>query len=155
MRRRLALATRLAAAFCLVLACAGAPALAQTIAAVPQVLTLDQNRLYAESLYGKAMEARALAASQALAAENRKIEADLAAEEADLTKKRATMAAAAFQTLADAFDAKVEKLRSDQAAKVSALNAERDAGRTTFLQAAVPVLGELMMQSCWPLIPLT
>ena len=148
MRRRLALVTRLAAAFCLVLACADAPApaSAQTISAVPQVLTLDQNRLYAESLYGKAMEAKALAASQALATENRKIEVDLAAEEADLTQKRATMAAAAFQTLADAFDAKVEKLRSDQAAKVSALNAERDAGRSTFFQAAGPVLGALMKQ---------
>ena len=91
-----------------------APLYAQTPAPAAQVLTLDQDRLYAESLYGKALEARAIAANQALAAENRKIEQDLAAEEADLTQKRPTMAAAAFQPLADAFDAKVEQVRTDE-----------------------------------------
>ncbi len=149
MRHGLALATRLA--FAIGLALAGAsvlsdPSRAQSAGAVPQILTLDQNRLYAESLYGKAMERRALAESQTLAAENRKIEADLAAEEADLTQKRHAMTAAAFQVLADAFDAKVEQLRKDQAAKAAALTAQRDAGRTTFFQASVPVLGELMKQ---------
>ncbi len=54
----------------------------------PQVLTLDQDRLYGGSLYGKALEAKALAATQALAAENRQIEADLSAEEARLTTQR-------------------------------------------------------------------
>lgn len=149
MQRRLALGSGLAfrLALLLVLACAGlGPSVAQTAGAVPQILTLDQNRLYTESTYGKAMEAKALAANQALAAENRKIEADLAAEEADLTQKRATMSTIAFQTLADAFDAKVERLRKDQASKVEALNAQRDAGRATFFQAAVPVLGDLMRQ---------
>ena len=85
----------------------GAPVYAQTVAPAAQVLTLDQERLYAESLYGKALEASAIAANQAIAAENRKIEQDLAAEEADLTQKRPTMAEAAFLSLADAFDAKV------------------------------------------------
>jgi Skp family chaperone for outer membrane proteins len=151
MRRGLALATTLALALALIFALGPVglgfgPAQAQAVAAVPQVLTLDQNRLYTSSLYGKAMEAKALAASQSLAAENRKIEADLAAEEAQLTRQRATMAATAFQTLADAFDAKVERLRKDQQAKVAALTAERDAGRTAFFQAAVPVLGELMRE---------
>jgi Skp family chaperone for outer membrane proteins len=121
-----------------------APAVAQALGATPQILTLDQDRLYTDSLYGKAMEARALADSRVLAAENRQIEADLAKEEADLTQKRSGMSAADFQALADAFDAKVEKLRTDQAAKADALKAERDAGRKTFFQAAVPVLGDLM-----------
>jgi Skp family chaperone for outer membrane proteins len=82
----------------------GTPGVAQTGAPVSQILTLDQDRLFAESLYGKALEARLIVATQALAAENRKMEQDLAAEEADLTKKRPTMAASAFQALADAFD---------------------------------------------------
>ena len=123
-----------------------APLYAQTPAPAAQVLTLDQDRLYAESLYGKALEARAIAANQALAAENRKIEQDLAAEEADLTQKRPTMAAAAFQPLADAFDAKVEQVRTDQAAKIEAMKAQREEGRKAFFQATVPVLAELMQQ---------
>lgn len=117
------------------------------LAPAPQILTLDQERLYAGSLFGKALEAKALAANQALAAENRGIEADLSAEEADLTQRRPKMAAAAFQTLADAFDAKVERLRKEQAAKVEALKTQRDSGRTAFFKAAVPVLADLMRKS--------
>lgn len=130
-----------------VLLTAAAPADAQTVAAAPQILTLDQDRLYADSLYGKALEAKAATASQALAAENRRIEADLAAEEADLTQKRATLTPQAFQTLADAFDAKVESVRAAQAAKSDALKAEHDAGRTTFFKAAIPVLADLMRKT--------
>ena len=124
----------------------GAPVYAQTAAPAAQVLTLDQERLYAESLYGKALEASAIAANQAIAAENRQIEQDLAAEEADLTQKRPTMAASAFQTLADAFDAKVEQVRADQAAKIEAMKTQREEGRKAFFQASVPILADLMRQ---------
>lgn len=122
------------------------PGVAQTLPVPPQIVTLDQERLYLGSQYGKALEGRALAANQALAAENRRIEADLAAEEAELTQKRATISALAFQALADAFDAKVEQRRRDQAAKIEALKAQHDAGRKTFFQAVVPVLADLMRQ---------
>ena len=123
------------------------PLAAQTTGApAPQVATLDQDRLYGESRFGKALEAKAQAASQALAAENRRIEAELSAEEADLTAKRQTLSPQAFEPLAQAFDAKVEKLRADQSAKVDALKAERDADRQAFFQAAVPVLADLMRQ---------
>lgn len=135
-------------ALAVAVALAAGPAGAQGVpATAPQILTLDQDRLYADSLYGKALEAKATAASQALAAENRKIEADLAAEEADLTQKRATLTPQAFQDLADAFDAKVETMRAAQAAKGDALKADHDAGRTSFFKAAVPVLAELMRKS--------
>ncbi len=120
-------------------------ALAQQ-AAAPQILTLDQDRLYGASLYGKALEAKSLAATQALAAENRKIEADLAAEEASLTTKRPTMSADAFSSLADAFDAKVVKIRTEQEAKAERMAADRDAGRKQFFDVAVPILAELMRE---------
>lgn len=123
-----------------------APAIAQTAALASQVLTLDQDRLYEETLYGKALEARAIAANQALAAENRSIEQGLAAEEADLTQKRPTMAASAFQALADAFDAKVEQVRKDQAAKIEAMKLQREEGRKAFFQASIPILAEVMQQ---------
>ncbi|MBI1172158.1 OmpH family outer membrane protein [bacterium] len=137
---------RACALACLIALGAAGPLGAQAVANPPQIVTLDQDRLYLDSQYGKALEAQSLAANQALAAENRKIEADLAAEEADLTKKRPTMSAAAFQSLADAFDAKVEQRRREQAAKVDALKAQHDAGRKSFFQAVVPVLADLMRQ---------
>lgn len=124
----------------------GTPALAQTAALASPVLTLDQDRLYEETLYGKALEARVIAANQALAAENRTIEQGLAAEEADLTQKRPTMAASAFQALADAFDAKVEQVRKDQAAKIEAMKLQREEGRKAFFQASIPILAEVMQQ---------
>ncbi len=123
-----------------------APLAAQTTAP-PQILTLNQDRLYSGSLYGKALEAKSLAATQALAAANRKIEADLSTEEAALTDQRKTVTPAAFQALADAFDAKVEKIRAEQEAKATALKTSRDAGRKLFFDAAVPVMAELMRQN--------
>ena len=138
---------RLAWVMAVVLSLGALPLGAQTtLALAPQIATLDQERLYTESRFGRALEAKALAASQALATENRRIEAELSAEEADLTQRRLSLSPQAFEPLAQAFDAKVEKLRTDQAAKVEALKAEREADRQAFFQAAVPVMAELMGQ---------
>ena len=115
-------------------------------AAAPQILTLDQDRLYAGSLYGRALEAGSQSATTDLAAENRRIEADLSAEEAALTTQRAGLTAEAFAGLAEAFDAKVEKIRAEQEAKARQLTADRDAGRKQFFQSAVPVLADLMQE---------
>jgi Skp family chaperone for outer membrane proteins len=116
---------------------------AQQVAA-PQILTLDQNRLFSEALYGKALTARSLAATQNLASENSQIEADLAAEEASLTTRRPTLTAADFAKLAADFDQKVERIRAAQDAKDKQLVTDRDAGRKQFFEAASPVLAELM-----------
>ena len=143
MARPAPLLVRLALGFWLALAAA---AVAQQ-SAPPQLLTLDQERLYSGSQYGRALESRSLAATQALATENRKIEAALASEESALTDQRKLVTPAAFTTLADAFDAKVEKIRAEQEAKATALKTGRDTGRQQFFAAAVPVLAELMRQS--------
>ena len=137
----------LALCFSVAVALCGAPVsgLAQEVPAA-QLLTLDQDRLYNDSLYGKALEAKALTDTQALAAENRKIEADLSAEEAQLTTQRASLTTEAFAALADAFDVKVERIRAEQEAKAKDLATGRDAGRKQFFQVAVPILGELMQQ---------
>lgn len=136
-----------AALLALGLAASGA---AQTVAAgvtaAPTILTLDQDRLYAESRFGQALEKRSADAVAKLAAENRQIEADLAAEEKALTDKRATLSAEEFKPLAEAFDAKVERIRAEQEAKSQALQSARDEGRKTFFQAVLPVLADLMRQ---------
>ena len=136
--------------FCLCLAvwpCLTAtPGMAQQ-AVAPQILTLDQDRLYSASRYGQALEAKSLAATQDLAVENRKIEADLSAEEAALTTQRQAVPAEEFVRLASDFDARVEKIRAEQEAKASQLTKDRDAGRKQFFDAAVPLLAELMQKS--------
>lgn len=106
------------------------------------ILTLDQERLYQETLWGKRAAERIEAASADLSAENRQIEAELTAEEKALTEQRATMEPEAFRAAADAFDAKVIEIRQRQDAKVRLIGQMQDAERQTFFTAAFPVIEE-------------
>ncbi|WP_170971969.1 OmpH family outer membrane protein [Rhodobacter sp. SY28-1] len=108
------------------------------------LLTLDQDRLFLESDFGKAVVERERAASAALEQENRKIEAELVAEERALTDARATLTPEDFAAKAAAFDEKVERIRAEQDAKASRLTEGRDKDRKAFLDVAVPVLGQLL-----------
>ncbi len=100
-----------------------------------------------ESDFGKAALERERKATSALEAENKRIEAELVAEEQSLTELRKTLSAAEFSAKADAFDAKVERIRSEQDAKAQVLTQDRDKDRKEFLQVAVPVLGALLARS--------
>lgn len=120
----------------------GAQALAQD-APLP-LLTLDQDRLFLESDFGKAVVERERAAASALEQENRKIEAGLVAEEQALTEARATLSAEEFAAQADAFDAKVERIRTEQDAKARRLTEGRERDRKAFLEVVVPVLGDIL-----------
>jgi Skp family chaperone for outer membrane proteins len=108
------------------------------------ILTLDQERLFLESEFGKAAIERERVASQALEQENRRIESELVAEEQALTEARATLSAEEFTARADAFDAKVERIRTEQDAKAGRLTEGREVERKAFLEVAVPILGEIL-----------
>ena len=146
--RRAGAKTVLVAALLAIVSSVTAPVAAQETEGLrAPVLMLDRNRLFAESAFGKAAEARFEAESKALIAENLQLEQALEAEERSLTDQRATLDAAAFQELATAFDEKAEAIRAAQDAKSRAITAKREQDRQRFLQAAVPVLGELMRES--------
>jgi Skp family chaperone for outer membrane proteins len=108
------------------------------------VLTIDSDRLFDESALGRQIIEEMEALGAALAAENRRIEADLGREERELTALRPTMDPAEFRKLADDFDARVEETRRAQDAKSRDLNATLEERRVEFLNAAAPVLEELM-----------
>lgn len=128
------------------LAGVGFAANAQQIAPPQQapLLTLDEERLFAESRFGKALIAAQESDTQALIAENRRIEADLEAEERDLTQQRTTMTKAAFDPLAAAFNAKVESIRQAQKAKSDALTRRFEDERRRFFETASPVLAQIL-----------
>ena len=128
----------------MVLALLAAPATAQDVGAPPGILILDQEALFAGTQYGQRVLAELDAAGQALAAENRAIEAQLTAEELDLTDRRAETPRAEFTLLAEDFDARVEVIRAEQEAKSRALNSALDQARQTFFELAVPLLLDLM-----------
>ena len=128
-----------------------APATAQQtlVPGVPQspILTIESDRFFAESLFGRRIAAEIEATGAELAAENRQIEAELTVEERALTEQRASLPADAFRALADAFDEKVTRLRREQDTKARALGQRSEDTRRRFLNAAGPVLGALMRES--------
>ena len=130
----------LLAAACLI---QGGPLAAQEEPA-STILTLDQDRLFLESDFGRAAMAREEAATQALEAENKRIEAELVAEEQALTELRKSLPAAEFAQRATEFDEKVERIRAEQDGKARDLTRNRETERQEFLRVAVPVLGDLL-----------
>ena len=125
---------------------AASPVYAQDPEPQSTVLTINQERLFATSLYGERVKAEIEAASAALSAENRKIESDLTAEEKELTEKRPNLSPEAFRVLADAFDEKVQGIRRAQDAKTRELTRKLEEERTAYFNLVIPVLGALMKE---------
>ncbi|WP_187430053.1 hypothetical protein ROLI_023360 [Roseobacter fucihabitans] len=111
------------------------------------ILTIDSDRLFAESAFGKRVVEEFEARGATLAAENRRIEEALSAEEKALTETRETLPPADFRLLADEFDEKVQATRRTQDAKTRDLNVALEGRRVVFLNAAAPILETLMRES--------
>lgn len=111
------------------------------------ILTIETDRLFSQSAFGKRTANEIEAESAVLAAENRRIEAELMAEEQDLTARRAQMEPDAFRALADAFDEKVQSIRRTRDAKTRALSQRAEKAQVEFLRAARPVLEALMRET--------
>lgn len=107
-------------------------------------LTLNEERLFSDSLWGKRVERDLAAEAADLAAENRRLEAELAAEEKDLTDKRPKTAPEDFRRLADEFDTKVVGIRAAQDAKGRDLARRREQEARAFFAAAVPYLSVVL-----------
>ena len=110
------------------------------------VLTIDTDRLFRESQFGQRILSELGEQTEALAAENRRIEAELKDEERRLTEKRPQMDVATFREEADAFDARVQRIRQEQDAKEVALQRRLSEGQDAFLSTATPILGSLMLE---------
>jgi Skp family chaperone for outer membrane proteins len=111
---------------------------------VTPVLIINQERLFSESVLGKLVVAVDEAEKQALADLGDKLSSELEAEEQDLTEKRKTMEPAEFRKLAEAFDAKVVGIRTDQDAKAEGLIASIESRRRQFYTQIASVLLETM-----------
>ncbi len=111
------------------------------------ILTIESNRLFTESAFGRRVAREVEADSAVLSAENRRIEAELIEEERELTRRRPEMEADTFRVLADAFDVKVQSIRHDQDEKARALNQKQEASRVMFFNTARPILENLMREA--------
>lgn len=110
------------------------------------ILTINQERLFAASLYGERVATEIESASKTLISENRRIEADLTAEEKSLTEQRPNLTSEAFRLLADGFDEKVQAIRRAQEVKTRELSRRLEEERATYFKLVVPILGTLMKE---------
>lgn len=137
---------------CALVGLSGQPGLGQETSPAPSatelpkspILTLDDERLFTGSAFGKAVIARQEAAAKALTDENRRIEAALEEEEKDLTTRRPAMKREAFMPLSEAFNQKVEGIRKAQDAKSRDLTRAYEEDRAKFLESARPILAQVM-----------
>lgn len=142
---------------CRILACllaaavlSASPVAAQQVSRMPvesPILTIDSDRLFEDSDFGRQTLEEIERTGAALASENRKIEEELTTEEKELTDLRPTITPTEFRALADAFDEKVQETRRRQDAKSRELNSSLESRRVVFLNAAAPVLEQLMRQA--------
>jgi len=113
---------------------------------IPQsaILTIQPERLFSNSAFGRRVAQEIEAEGAVLTAENRRIEAVLRAEEQTLAERRNSMDPAAFRALADSFDEKVQETRLLQEQKLRDINAVGETARRDFFTASLPVLQQLM-----------
>jgi Skp family chaperone for outer membrane proteins len=111
------------------------------------VLTIDPERLYAESLFGQRVAAEIRTDAEALDRENQRIEQALTEEERGLTLRRPTMAVEEFRAAAEDFDSRVQAIREAQDAKERSLQQAVSQGQADFLEAATPILAEIMLDA--------
>ena len=127
----------------------GLPASAQTPSGVEvrsEILVIDQDRLFAETQLGSLAREELELRAQVLAEENKKIEAELIAREQELTALRPTMDAQDFRALADEFDQRVERLRSEQDEKARELNRAGELARQNFFQQVAGVISQIVVE---------
>ena len=144
----LAGAVLLPAALMLLLAGAGSGALRAQELGVTQapVVVLDTEQVFSATLIGRAIAKDLEEQVRALAAENKRIAAELEAEELALTEQRPTLPPAEFRALADAFDQKVQRIRAEQDGKQRALQRRREAERQSFLDDIAPILSQIAVE---------
>lgn len=110
------------------------------------VLTVDQDRLFTESAWGKRALQKLDEESEKIIADNKRIEKQFSDEEAALTALRETLDPAEFRKRAEAFDVRATEVRRERARVVEELNAKTQEERTAFLQAALPIMGDVMQR---------
>lgn len=108
------------------------------------ILVIDFEAVFDQSAFGRRINAEIEREGRAIAAQNRQIEAELIEEERQLTELRPTLVPDEFRKLANDFDVKVQRLRSEQDAKARAIGTRTEEARRRFLIVAQPVLESLV-----------
>ncbi len=111
------------------------------------VLTIDWLTFLRETQYGRRLAAEFQAEKDALQAEWDRIELELSQEEEELVRQRQIVSAEEFRALSKAFDQKVIAVRREQRERRAELPEKEMAYSRALLQAAGPILFDLVQQN--------
>lgn len=111
------------------------------------ILVLDPDRLFSETKVGTRLTEQYQRQRDALIANNRRLEAELRADEQALTKARKTMDADEFRDKADAFDERVRSIRAENEQKARDLERGREIAPRTLMRMAEPILVQVMRET--------
>lgn len=120
------------------------PAAAQDRA--PQVLIIDSDRVFFETLYGRRIASDLASSAAEMQAENDRIVATLTEEERSLTLRRPGMTPDEFREAADAFDAKVQEVRRTRDAKNIELQTANAEERAIFEERVQGIIANIMLE---------
>ncbi|UWP99821.1 OmpH family outer membrane protein [Aliiroseovarius crassostreae] len=133
----------------------GAPASQPATAAAPassvsaqasHILTVDRDRLFTQSEYGRRILQELEAERARLASEARRVDDSLAAEEKRLTEERARLSPEAFRALADAFDEKVQALRAQRPEQERSFTERFEREQQAYFDRIGPILGAVVRE---------
>lgn len=114
--------------------------------AISEIVTVDRQRLFSDTMYGRRVIGTIEAERLRLAAETRKVEQDLVREEQDLTEKRDAMEPDEFRALARAFDEKVKSLRLEGTAREQEFVQTLEREQAAFYDQISPILRQLVTE---------
>jgi len=112
----------------------------------PQILIMDSERLFVETLYGRRLTEELAEQARALQAENDRIVETLTLEERSLTVRRPEMSPEDFRSESEAFDAKVQEVRRVRDAKNVELQVATAGARAQFEQQVQGILANMMFE---------
>lgn len=110
------------------------------------ILTIDLTRLRFETLYGQAINAQLQKLTDELRSENDALQTSLEQEEREIKERRDSLPLQEFRVLAEEFDIKTTKIRTEQRNKLRALSDRRAEFDTKFIDDIRPVLQDLMAE---------
>ncbi|WP_183073451.1 OmpH family outer membrane protein [Roseinatronobacter ekhonensis] len=106
--------------------------------------SVDEERLFRDSEFGQRVQADIDAASRALEAENARLLSELTAREEELTGLRDSLPPDEFRAQADAFDQRAERIRQDQAQKLSRFAQFEESERRRFFARSGVILQQVL-----------
>ena len=113
----------------------------------PDIVSLDRERVFTDSIAGKRIQQEIEKRQNALRAENQLIDTQLTEEEKSLAEQRKIDLPDVFATKAAAFDEKVKRIRQEQRDKGQKIVQFAQASRTDFFKQVAEVLRSYMAQN--------